>query len=360
VKGSANSSGLRRHHPGTKAATGAGAAIAVLTLLSCTSPASAESPFYAGKQLTIIAGSAVGGGYDLLTRLMARHLGRHIEGNPTIVVQNMPAAASLAATNYIYNTAPKDGTVLALIQRGMLLARLTNPSGVRFELDKLNWIGSLNSETGLVLAWHTAPHRTAQDLFEQELIVGGHAGVEPELTPRLYNALLGTRFKIVTGYNGTAEIALAMERGEVSGIGDWSWTSLKKVRPDWLRDKKVRLLMQGALQPDPELKDLPSALDFVRNDADRRVLELFFTQKTVARPVIAPPGIPAERLAVLRAAFAALAKDGDFLADAERSGLEAAPLDGESVDRIIALIAGTPAELAERLTKAIAPPGQSR
>jgi tripartite-type tricarboxylate transporter receptor subunit TctC len=336
------------------------AAVAVLTLLSCTAPASAEPPFYAGKQLTVIAGSAVGGGYDLLTRLMARHLGRHIDGNPAIVVQNMPAAAGLAATNYIYNTAPKDGTVLALIQRGMLLARLTNPSGVRFDLEKLNWIGSLNSETGLVLAWHTAPHRTAQDLFEQELIVGGHAGVEPELTPRLYNALLGTRFKIVTGYNGTAEIALAMERGEVSGIGDWSWTSLRKVRPDWLRDKKVRLLMQGGLQPDPELKDLPSALDFVRNDADRRVLELFFTQKTVARPVIAPPGTPAERLAVLRAAFAALADDGDFLADAERSGLEAAPLRGEAVDRIIALIAGTPAELSERLIKAIAPPGQSR
>jgi tripartite-type tricarboxylate transporter receptor subunit TctC len=335
------------------------AAVAVAFVFRAA-PASTEPSFYAGKQLTIIAGSAVGGGYDLLTRLMARHLGRHIAGNPAIVVQNMPAAASLAATNYIYNTAPKDGTVVALIQRGMLLAKLTNPSGVRFELEKLNWIGSLNSETGVVLAWHTAPHRTAQDLFEQELIVGGHAGVEPELTPRLYNALLGTKFKIVTGYNGTAEIALAMERGEVSGIGDWSWTSLKKVRPDWLRDKKVRLLMQGALRPDPDLKDLPSALNFVRNDADRRVLELFFTQKTVARPVIAPPGIPPERLAILRAAFAALATDGDFLADAERSGLEAAPLSGEAVDRIIALIAGTPAELAERLTKAIAPPGQSR
>jgi len=151
-----------------------------------------------------------------------------------------------------------------------------------------------------------------------------------------------------------------MERGEVQGIGDWSWTSLKKVRPDWLRDHKARLLMQAGLRKDPDLPDLPSALDFVRNDAERKVLELFFTQKTVARPVIAPPGIPPERLAALRAAFAALAQDRDFLADAERSGLEAAPLAGEAVDRIIALIAATPSELAERLTKAIAPPGQSR
>jgi tripartite-type tricarboxylate transporter receptor subunit TctC len=335
-------------------------ALTALVLAAFALPAGADPSFYAGKQITLIAGSAVGGGYDLLTRLMGRHLGRHISGNPSIIVQNMPAAASLAATNYTYNNAAKDGTVIALIQRGMLLAKLTNPSGVRFDLDKLNWIGSVNSEVGLVVAWHTAPHRNAQDLFEQELIVGGHAGVEPELTPRLYNALLGTRFKIVTGYNGTAEIALAMERGEVFGIGDWSWTSLKKVRPDWLRDKEVRLLMQAGLQRDPELKDLPSALDFVRNDADRKVLELFFTQKTVARPVIAPPGIPAERLATLRSAFAALAKDQEFLTDAERSGLEATPLSGETVDRVIALIAGTSAELADRLTKAIAPSGQSR
>jgi tripartite-type tricarboxylate transporter receptor subunit TctC len=341
-----------------RAAVCVGAAVAML--LCCVSYARAEPPLYAGKQITLIAGSAVGGGYDLLTRLMARHLARHIEGNPAIIVQNMPAAASLAATNYVSNTAPKDGTVIALIQRGMLLAKWTNPGGVRFELERLGWIGSLNSETGLVLAWHTAPHRTARDLFTQELIVGGHAGVEPELTPRLYNALIGTRFKIVTGYNGTAEIALAMERGEVQGIGDWSWTSLRKVRPDWLRDNKVRLLMQAGLRKDPDLPDLPSALDFVSNGADRRVLELFFTQKTVARPVIAPPGVPPDRLAALRAAFAALAQDRDFLADAERSGLEAAPLAGEAVDKVIALIAATPTELAERLTKAIAPPGQSR
>jgi tripartite-type tricarboxylate transporter receptor subunit TctC len=336
------------------------ASTVVALLAACGSSSFAEPSFYAGKQVTLIAGAAVGGGYDLLTRLMARHLARHIDGHPAIIVQNMPAAGSLAATNYVYGTAPKDGTVIALIQRGMLLAKWTNPSGVRFELERLNWIGSVNSETGLTLAWHTAPHRTAADLFTQELIVGGHAGVEPELTPRLYNALIGTRFKIVTGYNGTAEIALAMERGEVSGIGDWSWTSLKKMRPDWLRDQKVRPLLQGGLRKDPDLPDLPSALDFVKNDADRRVLELFFTQKTVARPVIAPPGVPAERLAELRVAFAALAKDQEFLADAERSGLESAPLTGEAVDRVIALIAGTPAELGDRLTKAIAPAAQSR
>jgi len=313
----------------------------------------AEPSFYAGRQITFIAGSGVGGGYDLLTRLAARHLGRLIPGNPTVIVQNMPAAGSLAATNHVYNVAPKDGTVIALIQRGMLLAKLANPSGVRFELDKLNWLGSLNSETGLSLAWHTAPHRSAQDLFDKELIVGGQTGADPETTPRLYNSLIGTRFKIITGYSGTATIALAMERGEVFGIGDWSWSSLKKQKPDWLRDKKVTLLLQGALQKDPELPQLPSALDFVKSESDRKVMQLYFTQKTIARPVVAPPGIPPERLAALRAAFAALATDREFLADAERSNLEVAPLSGEAVDKVVTLIAGTPAEVAEQFAKAL-------
>jgi len=313
----------------------------------------AEPSFYAGRQITFIAGSGVGGGYDLLTRLAARHLGRLIPGHPTVIVQNMPAAGSLAATNHVYNVAPKDGTVIALIQRGMLLAKLANPSGVRFELDKLNWLGSLNSETGLSLAWHTAPHRSAQDLFDKELIVGGQTGADPETTPRLYNSLIGTRFKIITGYSGTATIALAMERGEVFGIGDWSWSSLKKQKPDWLRDKKVTLLLQGALQKDPELPQLPSALDFVKSESDRKVMQLYFTQKTIARPVVAPPGIPPERLAALRAAFAALATDREFLADAERSNLEVAPLSGEAVDKVVTLIAGTPAEVAEQFAKAL-------
>src|SRR5262249_3126327 len=155
-----------------------------------------------------------------------------------------------------------------------------------------------------------------------ELIVGGQAGSDPEISPRLYNALIGTQFKVVTGYNGTAEIALAMERGEVQGIGDWSWASLKKQRPDWLRDKKGTVLLQGSLQRDPALLALPSALGFVRDAADRRIMELFFTQKTIARPVIAPPNLPAERLAALRSAFAALASDREFLGDAQKSNLD--------------------------------------
>ena len=178
------------------------------------------------------------------------------------------------------------------------------------------------SETAVTLAWHTAPHKSAKDLFDKELIVGGITGVDPEVTPKLYNSLLGTKFKVVTGYNSTAQIALAIERGEVHGIGDWSWSSLKAVRPNWLADKQVTLLMQGALQKEPELGGLPSALDFVKNDADRKVLELHFTQKTAARPLLAPPEVPPERVALLRKAFEDLAKDKEFLAEADKAGGE--------------------------------------
>jgi tripartite-type tricarboxylate transporter receptor subunit TctC len=267
----------------------------------------------------------------------------------------MPAAGSLAATNHIYNAAAKDGTVIALVMRGMLLIRNWNPSSVRFDLGHLNWLGSINSEVAVTAAWHTAPHKTARDLFEQELIVGGTTGVDPETTPRLLNALLGTKFKIINGYPGTTEIILAMERGELQGIGDWSWSSLKAARPDWLRDKKITLLMQTALQKEPELADVPSALDFVKNEADRRVMELYLTQKAVARPVIAPPGVPPDRLAALRAGLIALAQDDEFLADAKQAKLEVAPVSGEAVDKVISLITSAPPEVAERLGKAIAP-----
>jgi len=313
--------------------------------------------FYAGKTITFIVGSGVGGGYDLQARLAARHLGKHIPGHPTVVVQNMPAAGGIAATNHIFSTAPRDGTMIALIQRGMLLSRLTNPGGTRFAIDKFNWLASLNSETALVLVWNAwAPHRMAKDLFEKELIVGGVPGVDPETTPRLLNAVIGTKFKIVNGYNSTAQIALAMERGEVHGIADWSWSSIKSVRPTWVPEKKVTALLQAALKREPELGDLPSALDFVKSDADRKVLELHFTQKLAARPVIAPPAMPPERALMLRAAFAALGKDQEFLADAERAKQEFALVPGEEVDKVVSLIASTPREIADRYAKAFAVP----
>jgi hypothetical protein len=321
-------------------------------------PASGQTvgEFYSGRQISLIVGATPGGGYDTQARLVARHLGKHLPGNPVVVVQNMPAAGSLAATNHIANVAARDGTVLALVMRGMLLIKHWNPTSVRFDLGTLNWIGSINSEVAVTAAWHSAPHKTAADLFNQELIIGGTAGVDPETTPRLFNALLGTKIKIINGYPGTTEIILAMERGEVQGIGDWSWSSMKAARPEWIRDRKITLLMQASLQGEPELSGVPSAFDFIKSEADRKVLELYLTQKTVARPVIAPPGIPADRLSALRGAFVALSHDQDFLLDAQKAKLEVAPVSGEAVDRVISLITSAAPETAERLGKAIAVP----
>jgi len=192
-------------------------------------------------------------------------------------------------------------------------------------------------------------------VLEKVLIEGGVVGVDPETTPRLYNSLLGTKFKVVTGYNSTAEIALAIERGEVQGIADFSWSSLKVVRPHWLSEKRITMLMQGALNKDPELDDLPNALDFAKTAADRKVLGLHFTQKTAARPIISPPGVPAERVAILISAFKALAMDREFLADAEKSRQEIALVPSEEVEKVVALIVSTPPEIADRYAKAFAP-----
>jgi len=309
--------------------------------------------FYAGKQLTIMVGAGPGGGYDLQARVAARHLGRHIPGNPAIIVQNIPSR--IAAANMMFTTAAKDGTAIALLQRGVLLAKLIYPTGVRFEIEKFHWLGSLNSETAVTLAWHTAPHRTAQDLFDKELIVGGITGVDPETTPRLYNSLIGTRFKVVTGYNSTAQIALAIERGEVHGIADWSWSSLKSVRPQWLADKQITLLMQGALKNEPDLGSLPNALDFIKSATDRKVLELHFTQKTAARPLVAPPEVPVDRVALLRKAFEALAQDAEFRAEMDKAKMEFGFVPGAEIDKVVAQIASTPPDIAERYAKAFAP-----
>ena len=326
--------------------------ILAAVLMLCASAGHAED-FYAGKQISFIVGAGPGGGYDLQARVAARHLGKHIPGKPSVIVQNVPSR--IAAANNMFSTVAKDGTVIALLQRGILLAKLIYPSGVRYDVEKFHFLGSLNSETAVALAWHTAPHKTTNDLFDKELIVGGITGVDPETTPRLYNTLIGTKFKVVTGYSSTAQIALAIERGEVQGIADWSWSSLKAVRPQWLAEKKVTLLMQGALNNEPELGGLPNALDFIKNDADRKVLELHFTQKTAARPLVTPPEAPPERVAILRNAFEALAKDAEFVAEMDKAKMEFGFVPGPEIDKVVAQIASTSPAIAERYAKAFAP-----
>jgi tripartite-type tricarboxylate transporter receptor subunit TctC len=352
---------IRSRHATTFAPTIRGVALGAAALGFFAAPSFGQSiaEFYKGKQITMIVGSSTGGGYDAQGRLVARHLGKHIAGNPGFIVQNMPGAGSLQAANHLYNLAAKDGSVMGIIQRGMLTAKLTNPQGVRFEVEKFNWIGNLASETAVTVVWHDSPIKTVEDLFAKETIVGGTGPtIDTETTPRLYNALIGTKFRIIGGYPGTNEVLLAMERGEVMGLGDWSWSNVKTRRPEYLAEKKIRVLMQGALQKEADLPDVPLALDFVKNADDRKIMELFLAQKAVARPVVAPPEIPAPRVAALRAAFMAMAKDPEFIADAGKTKLEIDITSGESVDAVVKRIVSTPQALADRLADAIAAPAK--
>ena len=296
--------------------------------------------FYAGKQLTVLIGSSAGGGYDAQGRLMARYIGKHIPGKPKVIVQNMPGAGGIAATNFLYNKAPKDGTAILLTQREMLTAKLVLPDAIHFDVSKLNWIGNLAVETSVIFSWHTSSVTKGQDLFDKELIVGGMGPtVGNEAGPRLFNALIGTKFRIVSGYPGTAEILIAMERGEIEGIADYSWSNLIARKANYLADKKINVLMQIAPQRIPELPDVPAVLEFAKSDLDREVIGLFVAGRVAGRPVAAPPDIPLDRTNTLRAAFDAMSQDDEFKAQAAK--LDIGPTSSAEVDNVIQSIASS-------------------
>ena len=333
------------------------AASATLALLAAGSArADALSDFYTGKTITVIVGADSGGGYDAQGRLMARHIGRFIPGNPTAIVQNMPGAGSLTAANQLYNVSPKDGTVMGLLQRGVFSAKFTNPQGVRFDLTKFNWVGNLSAETGVVIAWANSPFKTIEDVMKQEMLVGGTGPhIDTETSPRMMNALIGTKFKIISGYPGTTDAVLAMERGEVQGMGDWSWSNVKTRKPDYLRDGKVRVLMQMSTQKEPDLPNVPLAMDFVKTPEQRELMTLFLAQKSAARPVVAPPGIPADRVKAIRSAFDKMIVDADFLKDATQAKLDIDPAPAAAIEKVIEIFAKTSDETGAKLRDAIDP-----
>jgi tripartite-type tricarboxylate transporter receptor subunit TctC len=333
------------------------AASATLALLAAGSArADALSDFYTGKTITVIVGADSGGGYDAQGRLMARHIGRFLPGTPNAIVQNMPGAGSLTAANQLYNVSPKDGTVMGLLQRGVFSAKFTNPQGVRFDLTKFNWVGNLSAETGVVIAWANSPFKTIEDVMKQEMLVGGTGPhIDTETSPRMMNALIGTKFKIISGYPGTTDAVLAMERGEVQGMGDWSWSNVKTRRPDYLREGKIRVLMQMSTQKEPDLPNVPLAMDFVKTPEQRELMTLFLAQKSAARPVVAPPGIPADRVKAIRAAFDKMIVDADFLKDATQAKLDIDPAPAAAIERVIEIFAKTSEETGAKLRDAIDP-----
>jgi tripartite-type tricarboxylate transporter receptor subunit TctC len=310
--------------------------------------------FYRGRQLTVIVGYGPGGSASFYAQALAHHMGRFLPGNPGLVVQHMPGAGGLLAANTLFNAAPRDGSVLGITGRTMAIEPLIGNLNAKFDGRKFSWLGTANVETTTCLAWHTSPVKTLQDAMMQELVVGGTGADATEVVfPKAVNKLVGTRFKIVIGYQSSADMNLAMERGELAGNCGLGWTIVKLRKPDWLTDNKISILFQMGLRKHPDLPAVPLITDLAKTPEDRQVFEFLFAPQDMGRPFFAPPGVPAERVQALRAGFEQTLKDAQFLAEANRLGLEVQHGGGDAIDRLLERLYATPKAVIERV-KAIA------
>jgi tripartite-type tricarboxylate transporter receptor subunit TctC len=327
------------------------------SLISASAPAAqadAIADFYKANPLTIVVGFGPGGGYDVYSRALSRHMGKHMPGAPSIVVRNMPGAGSMAAANYIYTNAPKDGSQFATFSRSIPTQPLFDRTGVQFEALKLSWIGSPASEVSVVFSPVEKRFRTIDDLRSRVMAVPASGlGADSAVYPFVINALLGTKMKVVTGYQGSGDFMLAIERGEVDGMGGSSISTLRSTRPQWLKEKKIDLILQIALRKHPDFPDVPLALDFVKDPVDKKVMELIFSRQEIAFPYAAPPGVPADRLSALRKGFLDTLRDPSFVQEAEKMGLEVSPVSGEEVLKILTEAYSASSDIVERARAAV-------
>jgi len=325
------------------------AGLILTALLAGVVPAAAQPQPFAGKQVSMIIGFGPGGGYDAWGRVVARHIGKHLPGNPSVVPQNMPGAGSYVAASHLYNAAPKDGTAMGIIARDVALGPLTGAPGARFDATRFSWLGSATTEHNVCIANSSAAVKSVQDLRDKELVLGDTGpGTGTRSYPKVLNDLLGYRFKLVSGFRSSADVFLAMERREVDGICE-SLDSVINRRADWISQKKVTVLLQGGMAPHPSLPGVPFVLDLARDAEERQLLEFVYAGQGIGRPFVAPPDLPADRLKMLRAAFMATMKDPEFLADAGKSKLAVEPEDGEHLASLIAKIYATPKPIVERV-----------
>jgi len=330
-----------------------------IVMLAAQSPLAAQGvgDFYRGKTVTLTVGYSAGGGYDTYARILARHLGKHIPGNPAVVVQNSPGAGSLKAANYLYNVAPKDGTAIGMFGRGIALEPLIGSSNAaQFDATKFLWLGSGTDEAAVVVIWAAKGIKTWADMRAKPFTVGGEGtGSDPDVYALMLKNVFGINLRLVSGYPGTAEMALALERGEVDGRASWSWSSLKSLKPEWIA-QKVNLPVQLNLRKSPDLPDVPLVGNFATNDRQRLILKLVLSRQTMGRPFMAPPQIPPERQAALRKAFDDTMKDPEFLAEAKARGQEVNPVSGADLDKLLAELYATPKDVVEETKKAISAP----
>ncbi|HEV2571558.1 MAG TPA: hypothetical protein VGU72_07465 [Beijerinckiaceae bacterium] len=336
-------------------------AIAILFAAIAVQPASAQSAaekFFTGRHLDFIVGSRAGGGYNIYASLLSRYFGKHLPGKPNVVARNMDGAGSLIAANYLYTKAPKDGSTFGALFMGAVMDPLIGEEAqARFDPRKFSFIGSANKETSICVAWHTADVKTFEDMFSKELIIG-MSGITSSIRqyPTVLNNVLGTKFKLITGYPGSQDAALAMERGETQGLCGIQWSSFITNYPSWLEKDQVRILAQlSSPDGDPELnrRGVPNMWTFVKNDADRRVLSVIFSQLEFGRPYVLPPGVPADLIVAYRAAFDATVQDQEFLAEAKKLQLDIDAVSGERVQKLVEDIYATPKADIEKAKAAL-------
>ena len=328
---------------------------ALLVAVPFSAPASAQSveEFYKGKTITLSIGFDTGGGYDIYGRLLSRHMGKHIPGRPAIIVQNMPGAGSLRAAQHLFSLAPKDGTALGTFGRQMGIAPLLGTSA-QYDGTKLTWIGSITNEVSTCVAWHTATVKTWADMLEKPITLGGDGpGADPDVFALLYRNVFDAKIKLVSGYHGTTPIILAMERGEVDGLCGYSWSTIRSKHQPWLQAKTINILVQAGLKKDAEIADVPLVLDMAKTEEQRQILKLILTSQETARPFAAPPGLPADRAATLRAAFDATMKDPEFLAEAKKLNLDVNPLSGTTIASLLTELYAMPKSVIEKAAQAV-------
>jgi tripartite-type tricarboxylate transporter receptor subunit TctC len=315
--------------------------------------AEAQDVFYAGKTLKVIVGFPPGGAYDLYSRALAKFLPHHIPGEPNVIVVNMPGAGSLLAANYIFNLAPRDGTEIGSVETFIPFEAFYNGNAVRFDPLKFSWIGALNSEMTACVVWQASRIKTFSDLLTTEAPFGATgSGAPPVVEPKVMNAVLGTKIRLVTGYPGTADIFIAMENGEVDGTCGVGWTTLTSTRGDWITQGKLRLLVQNAVKRDARALQTPLLLDFAESKEQKELLTLLAAPHRIGRPYLAPPGMPAGRLETLRRAFEATTKDPAFIAETKMLKLDLNPVTGNEMEAVFTEVSGMDRSLIEKMIDA--------
>jgi tripartite-type tricarboxylate transporter receptor subunit TctC len=322
--------------------------LALAAILALPAQADPVEDFYKGKTVTLIAGYSSGGGFDLYARIMANYLGKHIPGQPKIVVQNMPGAGSLRAASHVYNVAPKDGTAISLTRAPVIAPLLGSTSGAGFDVTKFTWLGSGASDLTVCALLGNPKVNSMTDAMQHEFTLGGLGpGSDEDMYTKILRRLLGIKARLVTGYPGGAELTLAVERGELDGRCGWAWSSIQVLRPDWVASKRIKLLTQLALERSPELPEVPAIMEFVKAERSKLILKFVLNAQTLGRPFVAPPGIPEDRTAALRKAFEDTMKDEAYLAEMKAKKLDVAPISWQSIQALLKDFYSTPPDVVQ-------------